>query len=960
MATLEEIAQQFENALGTETGTTIAPGTISPVGVTASGKKKLSWAEVVQKMADNAGVYSNELLPDVPKGVSAQTFYRTGVKSGMLPQGLATFTSSPFGSFKGRMGVAQGATSAETAPSSNVPAAPVSVAAPKSAIQTQQDHWTSADMESARLSILDPHIDPNKGFADLLALIASPGMAIAKEVFGFEDDKDKESKGNPYYDYGTYTPDEIGYMIDNGMMNEAQQKAYQNGIDRMDFDGFAVNENGYHYSNFLRQDEYSEEENKINTELYKKEELKRIADHPLTKFTDWMGLDEDRTGMRGKYTPGYQHNKDPEGRWSKGQFVGAGGKVYHGGMEGDFKELVDKGDRKSLDLAKWMVKTRTISYELQQYLNKADRNKPVLIDKNPSHKSQNLHLEKPDPNKPPPIYPQVPNMGGDDGGGDGGDGGGAYSAPADTDYDSLFAQGGRVAMQEGGEAPQMPQMPQMPQEGQEAEMANLGMINEQAAQPQNGGEQSVKDDIPREADEGDYILPYETVLEVGLKQLNRYAKEAIQLAIKNDVNLKGTDLDPTDDVPIKVSNYEYHIPKGLVPYFGGGKKYLDKIRDEGLALRKRLEEEKQPSAKEQQPMQPPTQPQAAPEPQPQPQQAPEQAPEQAPQMPQMPQMPMMAKGGFVNDPIEALQSAEQALTSDTSQPTQSAYNQVQALERARMQKQQPPMVDPSGKVVQQGFAAPQGYALGTPEGGVTAPVLPVEEQAPPVEEQAPPVEEVPSTQMELSSAPNETQVAGSSPSSFNEAFKTASEAGKTEFMYNGKPYNTQKSGDAANFEKLKTLEIEKVMALTAMAEAQKEGRAGMQAVMHVINNRAKSGRTGEFGNKFPGEPHRSVILHPNAFTALRGYTMGDPKEKKNFQRFMDIDLSDSKFQDAVQDARDIMSGELEDTTNNSLFYFNPKTVDMPKHLKDMRRKTVIGGHHFYNEGGFVERVVDSS
>ena len=55
-----------------------------------------------------------------------------------------------------------------------------------------------------------------------------------------------------------------------------------------------------------------------------------------------------------------------------------------------------------------------------------------------------------------------------------------------------------------------------------------------------------------------------------------------------------------------------------------------------------------------------------------------------------------------------------------------------------------------------------------------------------------------------------------------------------------------------------------------------------------------------------------------------------------------------------------MSGELEDTTNNSLFYFNPKTVDMPKHLKDMRRKTVIGGHHFYNEGGFVERVVDSS
>ena len=101
MATLEEIAKQFESALGTETGTTIAPGTVAPVGVTASGKKKLSWSEVVQKMADNASIYSNELLPDVPKGVTAQTFYRTGVKSGQLPQGLATFTSSPFGSFRG-------------------------------------------------------------------------------------------------------------------------------------------------------------------------------------------------------------------------------------------------------------------------------------------------------------------------------------------------------------------------------------------------------------------------------------------------------------------------------------------------------------------------------------------------------------------------------------------------------------------------------------------------------------------------------------------------------------------------------------------------------------------------------------------------------------------------------------------------------------------------------------------
>ena len=271
---------------------------------------------------------------------------------------------------------------------------------------------------------------------------------------------------------------------------------------------------------------------------------------------------------------------------------------------------------------------------------------------------------------------------------DGGDGdfGGAGDAVGASDADSdswgdmdsddgYMASGGRVGMQEGGEA----------------EMANLGMINEQAAAPQDGGQQSVKDDIPREADSGDYILPYETVLEVGLKQLNRYAKEAIQLAIKNGVNLKGTDLDPTDDVPIKVSNYEYHIPKALVPYFGGGKKYLDKIRDEGLALRKRLEEEKQPSAQEQQPMQPP---------QPQPQAAPAPPPQMMAEAPAAP-MPMMAEGGFVLGQQEDKQSVEQSLTADTSQPTQSAYNQVQAIERSRIQKQQPPMVDPTGRVVQQ-------------------------------------------------------------------------------------------------------------------------------------------------------------------------------------------------------------------------------------------------------------------
>ena len=198
--------------------------------------------------------------------------------------------------------------------------------------------------------------------------------------------------------------------------------------------------------------------------------------------------------------------------------------------------------------------------------------------------------------------------------------------------------------------------PQQMQEGfvapapMESADAGVGMINEaEAMPPQEGGEMSVADDIPQTADEGDFILPYESVLLHGLNQLNRYAKEAIELAMENNVDLTGTQLDPTDDVPIRISNYEYRIPKGLVPFFGGGKKYLDKLQKEGLELRTRLEEEGQEPVtaqqKEEAPIAEPT--------------MQEGFAQEAPAMPQeammqeamppqgAPAMPMMEKGGFV-------------------------------------------------------------------------------------------------------------------------------------------------------------------------------------------------------------------------------------------------------------------------------------------------------------------------
>ena len=222
---------------------------------------------------------------------------------------------------------------------------------------------------------------------------------------------------------------------------------------------------------------------------------------------------------------------------------------------------------------------------------------------------------------------------------------------------------------------------------------DMGMINEpEAMPPQEGGEQSVADDIPQKADEGDYILPYETVLMYGLNQLNRYAKEAIKLAMENDVDLTGTNLDPTDDVPIRISNYEYRIPKGLVPFFGGGKKYLDKIRQEGLELRKRLDEEGGEGVAEQQKAEAPVQEEGFA------QQAPMEAmPAESMPAEEMP-APMMQKGGFVLSKDKDAEILEQ--------------DKPETAESKRIQAQQPAMVTPDGKKTQQGLSAPMGYANG--------------------------------------------------------------------------------------------------------------------------------------------------------------------------------------------------------------------------------------------------------
>jgi len=763
MATLEELAEQFEDALSTSTGTTIAPGTVSPVGATVGGKKQLSWPEVVKKIQENSAFGSSEYLPTQLAGVNTNDIYKAGAKSGMLPAGLATFTKSPFSSFASRTAANPYTPKSSSATEAAAVAAQTQLTPVRGNVQQPEESWTQMDIEQMERESFDPTTLPGSmTLGTPSAMVGQLFGAIAGAVTG---------KTSTYQDLTMGTPEQIQYLYDQGRFGDLSTKEgrakadgvvaswrggqmiWNNNYDsRTDGTGYVDMVSGKTMTNDMDiadRDAFDPNNDPTRNDAKEKNMFEKAFDKFAGGVRGVVGDDIFMSNQE-RYAGKQGHVRDGRGGYA---FVDKFGNV-RGSSRADFER--DERTRQQSTAVNAGFDSYADQVQAQFALDQGrgyTNPDGTTVQGGYRHFDQRQSYEK--STMPPAFQKTFPyaryidengiegtgeinragykvgsgnrvvetpeNYVGDqffnldntatsqttDAAATGSAFGEDISDQVDSDYfgaglDDVgyYNSGGRVAMQEGGEAPQMP-MPQQPQQpqGVQGDIENLGMINEQAAaQPQNGGQQSVKDDIPREADAGDYILPYETVLLTGLNQLNRYAREAVKLAMENDINLKGTDIDPTDDVPIKVSNYEYHIPKMLVPFFGGGKKYLDKIRDEGLALRKRLEEEKQPSMQEQQPMNQ----NAAPAP-------PPQMMAEAPKAP----MPMMAEGGFVLGRQEDKQSVEQSLTADTSQPTQSAYNQVQAIERSRIQKQQPPMVDPTGRVVQQGFAAPQGYKDGS-------------------------------------------------------------------------------------------------------------------------------------------------------------------------------------------------------------------------------------------------------
>lgn len=88
MATL---AEQLEDALRGQ-GTTIAPGTLSPVNV---GTNQLSWSDTFDRIQQRKPLKPGEGLPTVPQGVPASTFYRQATQVGAMPSGASQFFVKP-------------------------------------------------------------------------------------------------------------------------------------------------------------------------------------------------------------------------------------------------------------------------------------------------------------------------------------------------------------------------------------------------------------------------------------------------------------------------------------------------------------------------------------------------------------------------------------------------------------------------------------------------------------------------------------------------------------------------------------------------------------------------------------------------------------------------------------------------------------------------------------------------
>lgn len=130
-------------------------------------------------------------------------------------------------------------------------------------------------------------------------------------------------------------------------------------------------------------------------------------------------------------------------------------------------------------------------------------------------------------------------------------------------------------------------------------------------------------------------------------------------------------------------------------------------------------------------------------------------------------------------------------------------------------------------------------------------------------------------------------------------------------------------------------EFQKYMAaFTAWREASNQGRDGLRAIIHVIDNRAKDPR-----NRWP-KSWAAIVWQFLQFSSITA--PGDPEVRADRVPI----FPDSIFADSYDIAGVIQSGGDFDLTNGATHYFNPSVV-LPTWARTMTKVASIGQHDFY-------------
>lgn len=153
--------------------------------------------------------------------------------------------------------------------------------------------------------------------------------------------------------------------------------------------------------------------------------------------------------------------------------------------------------------------------------------------------------------------------------------------------------------------------------------------------------------------------------------------------------------------------------------------------------------------------------------------------------------------------------------------------------------------------------------------------------------------------------------------------------------YEGTPPEFVQQTGADSYETADDMTELEILARTIQAEAGGESRKGKLAVGAVIKNRADQNR---FGTDI-----RSVILYPSQFSPWNTYTNSEGGEQGK-------DMLGEKMipsAESYEVAKEILSGEYTDPTNNATHFVNPK-ISKPNWYKGFKDNGIvkIGRHEF--------------